>query len=197
MGMFDNIKVKKDLPLTNELKNLSVDWKNVVFQTKDLINVLNDYTITEDGVLLLEHVECEYVYYTEEEKKQKGNKPWEIVKETIEKSRQTETVDFHGKILFYTHESLNDEEDVWVDFEAYFIYGKLDKINLVKVEKFKSSKFSYEKWAKEENQKTKKLSYKAKKCLGWFWFLKFIIKSCNKLSYGFQNINTFIYKHML
>jgi hypothetical protein len=40
LGMFDNITVKKKLPLTKELKALDVKWDEEVFQTKDLDNLL-------------------------------------------------------------------------------------------------------------------------------------------------------------
>jgi hypothetical protein len=195
MGMFDNLKTKKQLPLTDELKALSVNWSDVVFQTKDLDNTLNDYIITEDGDLLCEHVEYEYVYYTEEERKQRGSRPWEIIKETIEKSRYTEKIDFHGKISFYTSETVSETEDAWIDFDAYFIYGKLDKLLLAKVEKFQSSKIKNEKWLDEINKRQNCLSYKLKKRLGWFSFWKSVVFLCNKISYAFQDISLFINRH--
>ena len=49
MGMFDNITVKKKLPLTKELKALNVKWDEEVFQTKDLDNLLDNYEITKSG----------------------------------------------------------------------------------------------------------------------------------------------------
>ena len=54
MGMFSYIKCKKELPLTDELKNLSVKWGEVQYQTKDLDNCLETYIISEDGELLEE-----------------------------------------------------------------------------------------------------------------------------------------------
>jgi len=197
MGMFDNITVKRELPLTDELKQLSVDWKNVVFQTKDLDNCLNDYIITEEGRLTAEHVEWEYVYYTEEERKRKEIKPWDLVKESIEKSRRTETLDFHGKVTFYTHETLSEGEDVWVDFEAYFIYGKLDKMLLAKVEKFPSSRLQNDKWFKQMEAEKNSLLYKTKKYLGWYWLWTTATKSISSVIRVLQDVNTFIYKNLL
>ena len=195
--MFDSVQVKKELPLSEELKTLQINWKEISFQTKDLENCLLDYHITEDGDLMLENVEYEYVYYTEEEKKHKDFKPWNLVKETIEKSRSTEKVDYHGKISFYTHEEFSDTEDVWIDFEAYFIYGKLDKIELVKVEKFKSHKIKNEEWFKQMAEEKNKLSYKLKKRFGWFCFWNNVSKICLSTSHAFQQLNVLIVRHML
>ena len=69
MGMFSYIKCNKELPLNEELKNLSVKWNEIEFQTKDLDNCLETYIISDDGSLLEEEIEYEYTYYTEEEKK--------------------------------------------------------------------------------------------------------------------------------
>jgi len=197
MSMFDNIKVKKDLPLTEELKNLPINWKEVTFQTKDLDNCLFDYFITEDGELVCEHVELEYVYYTEEERKQKGHRPWDLVKETIEKSRHNEKVNLHGKISFYSMETISETEEAWIDFEAYFIYGKLDKIELLKVEKHKSKKYDTEKWVQEMQKRKNSFSHKLGKYTGWFWLWKQIGKTCVNTSHVLQDANRFIYNHLI
>lgn len=197
MGMFDNIKVKRDLPLTEELKNLQIDWKETTFQTKDLDNCLFNYVITEEGELLCEHVELEYVYYTEEERKQRGHKPWDLVKETIEKNKHNEKVNFHGKISFYSMETISETEEAWIDFDAYFIYGKLDKIELVKVEKHKSRKHDAEKWMEEIQKRKNSFSYKLRKYTGWFWFWKQISKVCSATSRILQDANMFIYKRLI
>lgn len=197
MGMYDNIICKKKLPLTKELKKYPIKWDEIVFQTKDLDNCLCDYFISKQGELFEEVVEREYIYYTEEEKKSKDFKPWNIVKETIEKNRYNKKIDFHGKIRFYTIEEISEDEDIWVDFDGYFVYGKLDKLELVKAEKRESRSISNDKFFEELKEKQNKLSYKLKRKLGWFWFWKkvssFLVKIANKI----YLINTFIIRNLL
>jgi hypothetical protein len=79
MGMFDQLKCEKELPLNDELKSLNVKWNEVIFQTKDLDNCLSNYRITTDGELVEDVVEKEYTYYTEEERKKL--KGWHFIKD--------------------------------------------------------------------------------------------------------------------
>ena len=60
MGMYDEIYVKQDLPLPEEIKNL-FDWKNYRFQTKDLENYLGEYIINEYNELVEVITEREYI----------------------------------------------------------------------------------------------------------------------------------------
>ena len=196
MGMFSYIKCKKELPLTDELKSLSVKWNETQFQTKDLDNCLENYIISEDGELLEEVIEYEYTYYTEEEKKQKDHKPWNIVKDQKITKQETKKIDFHGKITFYETFDLNDQEDVWVDFDAYFIYGKLDKLELAKVEKYENRKIKMNKWEEEHQKKINSFPYKLKKRSGYFWLLNRLSMICYKTSNFFSRLNTFFVRKM-
>lgn len=184
MGMFDEIFCKKELPLPDEIKEYT-DWKNFRFQTKDLENCLLEYIIEDDGILYETVIEREYIEYSEEERK--SVKPWNLWKDVIEKSRTNEKLDYHGKIRFYTYENLNDEYDFMVDFDAYFIYGKLDKIELAEFKKYPCRSKEYDRWQDELKIQQSKLSYKIykviKKC-GWSAFLKFL----NKILYNFEGI---------
>lgn len=128
--MFDNVKCKAALPLPESLKDLPINWGEEVFQTKSMDNYMGTYVITEDAQLVELVIENEYVFYTEEEKKELDIKPWVVYKEVIEKSRQEKPVDYHGVVNFYTVVRRTEEKDQWVEFDAYFIYGKLDKIKL-------------------------------------------------------------------
>jgi hypothetical protein len=197
MGMYDNIICKKELPLTEELKSFPVKWDEIIFQTKDLENCLIDYFISEDGELFEEVVEREYIYYTEEEKKSKDFKSWNLFKDVIEKNKYNKKIDYHGKILFYTTENISDTEDVWVDFEAYFIYGKLDQIKLTKVEKYKSRKISNDKFWEEYNKELNSFKFKLKKNLGWFWFWKKVSHAANKIANFFHWINMIVIRYFL
>jgi len=197
MGMFSYIKCKRELPLTDELKNLSVKWDETQFQTKDLDNCLETYIISEDGELLEEVIEYEYTYYTEEEKKHKDHKPWNIVKDQKVVKQETKKVDFHGKIVFYETLDLNDEESIWVDFDAYFVYGKLDKLELAKVEKYENHKIKMDEYWKTYESKQNSFSYKLKKYSGWFWLWKKIEKGCYSMSRFFDTIRYSIIRNIL
>lgn len=194
MGMFDYIKCKKELPLNDDLKNLQVKWDEVQFQTKDLDNCLSEYIISENGELLEEIVEREYIYYTEEEKKQKRDK-WNLYKDVIEKNRYTKKVEYHGKITFYEIFDISETEDIWVDFDAYFTYGKLDRIELVKSEKQESRKIRMDEFWEEEKKRTSSFSYRLKNYSGWFWFWNKIGKICYNISRFFSNIHMFIIRY--
>ena len=193
--MFDEIICKKELPLTEELKNLPIKWNEETFQTKDLDNCLLQYIISEDGELLEEIVEREYIYYTEEEEKQKRNK-WDLYKDVVEKNRYTKKIEFHGKLTFYEMVEFSDTEDIWVDFDAYFSYGKLDKLELARTEKHESRKIQMDKFWEEEKKKTNSFLHKLKKYLGWFWFWNKVSKTCYKISRMFSDIQTFINRNI-
>lgn len=192
MGMFSYIKCKKELPLTDELKYLSVKWDELQYQTKDLDNCLETYIISENGELLEEVIEYEYTYYTEEEKKQKDHKPCNIVKDQKIVKQETKKVDFHGKITFYETFDFSNEESVWVDFDAYFVYGKLDKLELVKVEKYENRKIKMDEYWKIYESKQNSFSNKLKKYSGWFFIWRKIGRMCYFLSRFFNNIYSFI-----
>jgi hypothetical protein len=197
MGMFSYIKCHKELPLTDELKSLSVKWKELQFQTKDLDNCLETYIISEEGELLEEVIEYEYTYYTEEEKKQKDHKAWNIVKDQKIVNQETKKLDFHGKITFYETLDFSDEEDIWVDFDAYFVYGKLDKLELAKVEKYKNRKRESDEYWNNYNNKKNSFSYKLRKYSGWFWVWKKIEKVCYSLSRFLDSIRYYIIRNIL
>jgi hypothetical protein len=183
MGMFDEITCKTPLPLNEELKRLNVNWNEIVFQTKDLDNCLNKYTITEDGELIENIVEYKYTYYTEEEKKSNKNlKAWDIVKDQKIIKEYSKTINYHGTVVFYDILEFSDVEDVWVDFKAYFVYGKLDKIEIDKIEKHPSRKHNLDDFLEKDRQLKNSFQYKCKTYLGWFWFWKNVGILAYKLS---------------
>lgn len=118
MGMYDHIWCEYKLP--DEV------MQEKDFQTKDLENLLDDYTITEDG-LLIHHVK-EYEFVPEEERPYYGTEEWDnnpIVK-TFGMLKSTsvcdERVNYNGDLLFYT---FWPETDGLVYYKASFIDGKL------------------------------------------------------------------------
>lgn len=196
MGMFSYIFCKAPLPLNEELKSLDIKWDEVEFQTKDLDNCLEKYIITEDGKLIEEITKYEYTYYTEEEKKRKDHRSWDLVKDQKIINQYTKDVNFHGIISFYEIFEYSELEDIWIDFEVYFTHGKLDKIKLVNTKKYESNKIKTKKFFEEHDKKTKSLSYKVKKYFGWFFLWRkvhgIIIKIINVL----HKLQTFCIKRL-
>ena len=198
--MFDDIICEKELPLTEELKALPIKWGEVNFQTKDLDNCLIKYRIAENGVLLEHVVEREFVHYTEEEKKQKGRKPWDLYKDVIIKNEYTKEINHHGVINFYGDVSCNAEEDFWVEFNAYFVYGKLDKIELFKCEKQKSRTVYHQEWEEKRKLEEKKLKNRIKEILrrsGWSWLWRKVARVCYRISGVFSKLHMFIIRYLV
>ena len=144
MGMFDSIQVKYPLNLTPELKDLGLNWKEIVFQTKDLESLLWLYEITEDGRLVRSLSDN---MFTEDEAVDANGNP-------IEEPRKWESVNFHGVINFYTTHCDQKEtawntaakmswedlvqvdgNDWWIEFNAVFDNGRVRSIEVGKVEK--------------------------------------------------------------
>jgi hypothetical protein len=202
MGMFDEIKVKRDLPIPEEVKGLDIDWKEVRFQTKDLENLMDQYLI-DNNALYQRVVELEYIEFTEEEKKQnRKNKKWfPIYKDVIEKSSYHKKIeDFHGSINFYHYGELNDDEDFMVGFIAHFIYGNLDRIELLKFEKMESRKIYNQQWKLKMEEEARKPWSRFKhyaNYLGWRSFWRTIDKIIFKIEKGFGTMRVLIIRHML
>lgn len=198
MGMFDNIKVQHDLPLPEELKNFT-DWKETTFQTKDLDNTLNDYTV-KDGQLISHIVEMEHIYYSEEERKRlsKEMKWVPFVKESRVISSRDEPIDFHGTLTFYTYEKFDETHDFWVDFKAYFSYGKLDKIELLEYKK--SEIEDRDRWKKMLEARQRKPWNRIKRWLsylGWRWFWNKIARGLAGAASLLSRTQMWIYRNML
>ncbi len=192
--MFDQLKCEKELPLNDELKTLNVKWNKVTFQTKDLDNCLSDYRITQDGQLVEEVVEKEYTYYTEEERK--TLKGWSFIKDQKIIKEYSKDVNYHGTIRFYDLFDLNEKEDIWVEFDAHFVYGKLDKIELAKTEKQECRKIRYNQWEEEYQKKINSFKYKLKKRSGYFWLLNKLSRICYKTSNFFSRLHTFFIRNI-
>ena len=109
MGMFDYIKCKYPLPISG--------LNDINFQTKSLDNCLEQYEIREDGTLWREI--CRYEDHSDKSlqtlKRFAGactriHEGWELHTDAC-------------TICFY--ESVNN---IWVEFKAQFVDGKLHKI---------------------------------------------------------------------
>lgn len=198
--MFDEIIVKQELPLPEELKKLNIDWKNHRFQTKDFDNCLLEYILTEEGRLVEHIIEREYIYYTEEEKKSKKLKPWDLWKDVIEKDVRYEDVNYHGAFTFYTYEDFDENYDFWIDLKAYFSYGKLDKIELVEYKKEPSRKISNKQFEEERKQAERhpwNVFKRAASYFGWRWFWRRASGLCRQASDMCSSAQMFIFKYLL
>lgn len=168
MGMFDTIFVRSELPLTEELAKLNVKWNELDYQTKSLENCLSTYEITKDGDL---------VTY---------NDAWW---EDNSVKREAIKVPCHGKILFYDYIENEAGYDWFIDFNAYFTYGKLDKIELENVDKTPiEERLAREKvWEEKSKEQKKKLSYKLHLLLRRIPAYSFIMKNIGKFAYWLGN----------
>jgi len=183
MGMFDNIICKAPLPLPEdigELKDLKIIWGEEVFQTKDLDNALEIYTIHKDGTLTFEEYDKEWVEYPKEERKKhfmggyfKTNRQW-----TTKKT-------YHGEIIFY-NSYYCDKKDYWIEFKAKFTESKLSNIELYKFEETDNSerrriKLLHDNKLKIYRERQKKLWYKFYKHL-WLKPIRFIFTRLYRIS---------------
>jgi hypothetical protein len=200
MGMFDNFTVKVDLPLPEELKVLNLDWKSKIFQTKSLDNCLLDFFVAENGELFEHVVEKDYIPYSEEEKKALKTKPWDIWKDVVEKHQFDKKINLHGKVNFYTYENYDDMQDFWLEFEAYFSYGKLDKIELVSFYKEESLKIRNGKIQEQYEKQQKLLVNRLKKYanyIGWRFVWRKIARLLLSMGKTFNNASYFIHRHII
>jgi len=144
MGMYDIIKCKYPLPI-------DLDLFEEEFQTKDLDNLLDNYTINEKGELILHAVE--YKFVPEEERLYYGKPEWDknflfqLCGAYKAVSTEDKFIDFTGTINFYSNLSnenlyfinfnertVNDkpvDSYSWIEFSAKFENGVVQEIKLV------------------------------------------------------------------
>jgi hypothetical protein len=155
------------------------------------------YTITKEGELFENISEYKTTFYTREEIKNLKLKPWEYVKERELVKQVTEKVDYHGTIRFYSNFKLNEEEEIWLDFEAYFIYGKVDKLVLANTEKWKSNNVDVFNLIKEHDELKNTIGYKIKKYSGWLAFWKQASKVFSRASHFFSGLSSFAIRRLM
>jgi hypothetical protein len=187
MGMYDTLKIKRTLPLPEEVKHLDINWQEVEYQTKCFDNCLSEYIIDEDGKLYEMVVEREYIPYTKEERKNKDIRPWNIWKEvSIKKQELVPQENYHGVIRFYCYEDYDNDCSFHIDYNAYFSYGKLDKIEFVEFDKHKKNTDQIIEMLKERESLKYKIVYGLKKYTGWSFI-------CKKIEINLYRIANFIH----
>lgn len=122
MGMFDYVSVADKLPTNAEIDAAGLDLYTHPFQTKDLDNILATYYIQGGRLFVEKYQVTEWVEDPES---------WAGGHIDRKEPYREELRNFHGKINFY-HFIDKDDHDHWVEYDAYFTHGKLEKIELVK-----------------------------------------------------------------
>jgi hypothetical protein len=164
MGMFDTVYCNYPLPVSKKVIDTGFDYQGHDYQTKDLDNFLNVYTITEEGDLIEKVVEREWI--DDDSAFLKG-----YMKEI---SSHDEKIDFHGIINFYTYHTINKmvegekkETTITLDYEAKFTDGKLQSITLLDEEVSDTTD-----QMKEQNLFFERLESQSKK-----WYNKYIFNT--------------------
>ena len=125
MGMFDYISVADQLPTNAEIDAAGLDLYKDSFQTKDLDNILATYYIQGGRLFVEKYQVTEWVEDPES---------WAGGHIDRKEPYREELSNFHGKINFY-HFIDKDDHDHWIEYNAFFTHGKLDKFELVKYTK--------------------------------------------------------------
>lgn len=132
--MFDSIKCEVKLPLPKDLRLSEVkdvDFNSLTYQTKDLNNSLELYTIRKDKTLWIHEQEYKWIPGNPKAKSVMDRiGHCEVIREWDEQLK-----DYTGTIEFY--ETIREDQmnyDYCIEFKATFVSGKLKKIDLVKFE---------------------------------------------------------------
>lgn len=139
MGMFDNIYIHKELPLTKKQKKIfsHIEWEKQQFQTKNLENALSTYSLKKNGRLYTTQIEGEHVRVISkaEEKRLRKKHRWAWPYEFVEKSRKEVVVKYTGDLNFYDMITDIHENEWWFEFQAKIVDGSLKgKIKTIKLE---------------------------------------------------------------
>ncbi len=128
MGMFDELKCEYPLP--------DADVQDRTFQTKSLECLMDRYTITREGRLILHKVRYEHV--PEQEREYYGTPEWDekpfVRIFGMLRSIPVGDVDmaYHGDITFCTSIGSREGEDFeWFEYKARFTEGSLQWIERI------------------------------------------------------------------
>lgn len=134
MGMYDNLICEYPLPLPlNLMEAKDVDFNKLTYQTKNLDNALESYTIRKDGTLWVKRYEKEYSEGDPNAKSimDKIGK-CKILKEWDEQIYYTGTIQFYQGLQYDNINTDNWNNDYWIDYQTIFVEGKINKIELLK-----------------------------------------------------------------
>ena len=184
MGMYDTIECLYQLPPIPQKPEELINYNpnEVYFQTKDLDNVLDHYTIRSDGTIWHE-------LYDIEDKSDPNAKGIERLFGMHSKTndRQEQMSDFSRTINFYEFIAKDEFKfDYWIEYLAVFSSGKLCTITLTKFEatsndKRKAQRAEFDKKMKERHE------------LWDRWYMKYGYAYYDRaVAYAFKQWNQFI-----
>ena len=181
MGLFDEIKCDYPLPVTMEMVDFDIDVQDVIFQTKDFENLMEEYIISEDGELLLVKKSFKWV--------EDGSQFFKGHLEEIDS--KIVPADFHGKINFYCYEDLPEMDGVMrvfdAEYEAKFTDNKLVDLQLVDCKIIDNTQH-----VKDLNELFDKREQEMKKWKNkYFWNTLPMIKFKKFVCRFFYNLHTF------
>lgn len=186
--MFDTISVSDKLPFSQEMLDLGIT-NNSPFQTKDFDCTMDEYVIQNGELFIQKYAVQEWVngdprakFFTDRLGYMRREEPF------------LEKINHHGLINFYDFKyDVSCKWDCWIEFQASFSYGKLDKIELFKFEKTDNAerKQRESEWASKLARSQKLWRNKYLFYTSWFHFLerKWIkfwtncANLCNKIAY--------------
>jgi hypothetical protein len=127
MSMFDTIKCLYPLPDTDAEMQVSD------FQTKHLENCMDNYTITEEGRLILHQVE--YNIVPEEERPYYGKPEWDknpffqVIGSLKNIPVGDKDTNYHGMIIMYSCRGSRERNNLeWFEYELEFTKGLITNV---------------------------------------------------------------------
>ena len=181
MSLFDTVICEYPLPLpkfteeeTEDLRGdqESVNWSELEWQTKDMENLFDVYTIEEDG----------QIYRRKTDWKQDEDLPVSVASEggELEKYERTNEIDFYNIIL-------GEKHDHWLEFKAIVWKGDLKELELVEYKKEDNSdrKEYQEKMQLELEKDSRVISARAEEEKKWWAGFYKVYRFCLSKSLSF------------
>ena len=88
----------------------------------------------------------------------------------------------------------------WVDFKAYFVYGKLDKIDLTEFKKTTGHLAKRKEFEEKLIRDSKQPWFVFKRYasyLGWSWFWRKVTNFLYQISQTINSLRNFVFKYLL
>jgi len=187
--MFDSIISKYPLPLPENLGELTqAQIQSATYQTKDLDCSLDVFKICDDGYLWFEKIDGYY---------EGGDPKAESIIDRIGRFKEINRIWIRDNrtcsIKFYESFGYSDDHkvylnnDYWLEYQAVFIDGKLNKISILKFSKEDNT----ERRAREENFKKEckeihdflNKRYIKSWYSPWRWFVKNVFRIYRRIKY--------------
>ena len=120
MGMFDTISVADKLPINDEMIKLGLNKNVFQFQTKNLHCSMSEYFIQSGKLFEQKYKETKWVESTDA-----------FLGGYLDRTEPyLQDIKYHGMLNFYHNETV-DNLDCWMEYNATFTHGTLEKIELV------------------------------------------------------------------